>query len=415
MKCLAILSLLIAATWAEVYFKEEFLDADYEKRWVQSTSKGADAGVFKWSAGKFYNDAEKDKGIQTSQDAKFYGLSAKFPKPFSNEGKPLVIQFQVKHEQNIDCGGGYVKVVGSDVDQKGFHGDSPYKIMFGPDICGPGTKKVHVIFNYKGKNLLTKKDIRCKDDEMTHLYTLIVKPDNTYEVLIDNDSVEKGELEADWDFLEPKKIKDPAAKKPADWEDNEKINDPTDQKPADWEKPKTIADPKAKKPDDWDDEMDGEWEAAQVDNPEYKGEWKAKQIDNPKYKGPWIHPEIDNPKYEADIMLYKYNDIGGLAFDLWQVKSGTIFDNVFVGDDIAEAKAFGEETWRKTADGEKKMKDAQDEIDRKKADEEEKKRKEEEALKKAAEPKKADEPIKVEPPVEKKPEEAKPDLAKDEL
>lgn len=22
------------------------------------------------------------------------------------------------------------------------HGDSPYLIMFGPDICGPGTKKV---------------------------------------------------------------------------------------------------------------------------------------------------------------------------------------------------------------------------------------------------------------------------------
>ena len=35
-------------------------------------------------------------------------------------------------------------------------------VVVGPDICGPGTKKVHVIFNYKGKNLLTKKDIRCK-------------------------------------------------------------------------------------------------------------------------------------------------------------------------------------------------------------------------------------------------------------
>ena len=34
--------------------------------------------------------------------------------------------------------------------------------MFGPDICGPGTKKVHVIFNYKGKNVLINKDIRCK-------------------------------------------------------------------------------------------------------------------------------------------------------------------------------------------------------------------------------------------------------------
>lgn len=37
----------------------------------------------------------------------------------------------------------------------------------GPDICGPGTKKVHVIFTYKGKNLLTKKDIRCKVREFS--------------------------------------------------------------------------------------------------------------------------------------------------------------------------------------------------------------------------------------------------------
>ena len=70
-------------------------------------------------------------GIQTSQDAKFYGLSAKFEKPFSNEGKTLVIQFTVKHEQNIDCGGGYAKIFSSDLDQKDMHGDSPYLIMFG--------------------------------------------------------------------------------------------------------------------------------------------------------------------------------------------------------------------------------------------------------------------------------------------
>jgi len=49
-------------------------------------------------------------GIQTSEDARFYGISAKFDKPFTNDGKTLVIQFTVKHEQEIDCGGGYVKV-----------------------------------------------------------------------------------------------------------------------------------------------------------------------------------------------------------------------------------------------------------------------------------------------------------------
>lgn len=103
------------------------------------------------------------------------------------------------------------------------HGESPYEIMFGPDICGPGTKKVHVIFSYKGKNHLINKDIRCKDDVFTHFYTLIVKPDNTYEVLIDNEKVESGNLEDDWDFLPPKKIKDPNAKKPEDWDDKVSI------------------------------------------------------------------------------------------------------------------------------------------------------------------------------------------------
>ena len=47
--------------------------------------------------------------MQTSQSAKFYAMSGGFDK-FTNEGKTVVIQFTVKHEQKIDCGGGYVKV-----------------------------------------------------------------------------------------------------------------------------------------------------------------------------------------------------------------------------------------------------------------------------------------------------------------
>lgn len=70
-----------------------------------------------------------------------------------------------------------------------------------------------------------------QDDEYTHLYTLIVNPVNTYEVKIDNKKVESGNLEDDWDFLPPKKIKDPEAKKPEDWDDREKIPDPDDKKP----------------------------------------------------------------------------------------------------------------------------------------------------------------------------------------
>lgn len=90
---------------------------------------------------------------------------------------------------------------------------------------------------------MINKEIRCKDDVFTHFYTLIVKPDNTYEVLIDNEKVESGNLEDDWDFLPPKKIKDPEAKKPEDWDERATIPDPDDKKPEDWDKPEHIPDP----------------------------------------------------------------------------------------------------------------------------------------------------------------------------
>jgi len=366
MKLVLLLAALCGSALSEVFFEEHFDSLD---AWVQSTHKGAEAGKFELSAGKFYGDEKKDQGAKTSQDAKFYGMSAEF-KPFSNVDKPMVIQFTVKHEQNIDCGGGYIKLFNCALDQKDMHGESPYNVMFGPDICGPGTKKVHVIFEHKGKNHLIKKDIRCKDDVFTHLYTLILNTDGTYEVLIDNESAQKGSLTEDWDFLPPKKIKDPEAKKPDDWVDNAKLDDPEDSKPEDWDKPEHIADPDATKPEDWDDEMDGEWEPPMIDNPDYKGEWKPRQIDNPDYKGPWVHPEIDNPEYnEEDAKdIAKYAENCKIGFDLWQVKSGTIFDNMMITDDPAAAKAAGEALWAVTKEGEKKMKDEQDEEERKKAE-----------------------------------------------
>ena len=41
-----------------------------------------------------------------------------------------------------------------------------------------------------------------------------------------------------------------------------------------------------------------------------------------------------------------------------QVKAGTIFDNVLITDDEEYAEEYGNETWGKTKDPEKKMKDA---------------------------------------------------------
>jgi len=364
MKVFALIVLgIVAFASAEVYFKDTFHNLDH---WVVSKNKEKEgtAGKFSISAGKYFGDAEEDKGLKTTEDAHFYQISAKLPNEFSNEGKDLIIQYSVKHEQHIDCGGGYIKLIPKGLDQDNFNGDSDYNIMFGPDICGH-TKKTHVIFNYKGKNHLVKKDIKCETDEWTHLYTLIVKPDNTYEVLIDGSSVAKGSLAEDFDMLPAKEIKDPAAKKPSDWVDAKTIPDPEDKKPEGYDNiPAQISDPDATKPDDWDDELDGEWESPLIDNPEYKGEWKAKTIPNPEYKGEWIHPLIANPDYFEDDKLYRYASNAFTGFEVWQVKAGTIFDNIIITDDIAEANKLAEVTKALQA-AEKKAKDAEDEENRK--------------------------------------------------
>ena len=74
-------------------------------------------------------------------------------------------------------------------------------------------------------------------------------------------------------------------------------------------------------------------------------------------QGVWSAPEIDNPEFKEDKELYKRGKIGYVGFELWQVKSGTIFDNIILTDSKDEALAFAKETWGKNIEGEKKMKE----------------------------------------------------------
>lgn len=202
---------------AKIYFEDRFLEGSIEK-WHISKRDHEDLGVCEFAKPVERFDEKEDGGLKTTQNARFYRYSSPFTEPLPTKDKSICVQFTVKHEQDIDCGGGYVKLLGESFDPDDFHGDSPYEIMFGkrlvkclmlilgPDICGYDKKMVHVIFSHKGQNYLVKKDITCKSDVLSHLYTLVVKPDNTFEVFIDQKSVEKGSLEDDFDMLLPKKI-----------------------------------------------------------------------------------------------------------------------------------------------------------------------------------------------------------------
>merc|ERR1711920_893932 len=234
---------------------------------------------------------------------------------------------------DIECGGGYVKLGPKMDDPTAFGDPTVYNIMFGPDKCGY-TKRTHLIFNYKGKNVLKKSDLDYKQetDGTSHGYRMILKPDNTVRVEIDEEKIYEGSIKEDWEVLAPKEIADPEDKKPDDWSDESMIDDP---------------------------------EAPMKDNPAYKGDWMVKRISNPAYKGFWEAKKIANPDYVDDDSVYKFDAFGFIGFDLWQVKGNTIFDNIIITDDAAEADSFAKK-WKDPSAVEKAKKNEED--DAKKAE-----------------------------------------------
>lgn len=106
----AILGLASLAT-AEVFLHENFSDGEgWKDRWVSSTVRD-DLGKLEVSPGNWYVDAEKNAGLRTTEDYRFYATSTKLQKPFDNKDKTFVAQLDVKNEQSIDCGGSYIKVI----------------------------------------------------------------------------------------------------------------------------------------------------------------------------------------------------------------------------------------------------------------------------------------------------------------
>ncbi|XP_045792853.1 calreticulin-3-like, partial [Trifolium pratense] len=98
-------------------------------------------------------------------------------------------------------------------------------------------------------------------------------------------------------------------------------------------------------PDNWDEDGVGIWKRPKIPNPAYKGPWKLKKIKNPNYKGKWKTPWIDNPEAEDDPDLYVLQPIKYVGIEVWQVKGGSVFDNILICDDPEYAKQVVDEVF----------------------------------------------------------------------
>ena len=127
----------VGAVGAEVYFEEDF-SGDWEKKWVSGKPPGKEMGKWAVGSGKWFVDEEVNKGLQTTEDMRFYSITSKLDKPATSKDKTLVLQFSAKVEnhQYAFCGGGYIKLLPETTKQETFGGDDGYHIMFGPDLCG---------------------------------------------------------------------------------------------------------------------------------------------------------------------------------------------------------------------------------------------------------------------------------------
>ncbi|GJQ65294.1 hypothetical protein Trydic_g7414 [Trypoxylus dichotomus] len=377
---------------SKVYIAEHFDDKDtFEKHWIKSAAKkeGISEDIAKYDGLWLIETPDRDglpgdKGLVLKSKAKHSAISAKLSRPFIFNSKPLIVQYEVVFQDGQECGGAYLKLLTDGPETKNlanFQDKTPYTI-------------IHV--NPKNGTIEEKHCKKPKDrledyfnDKLPHLYTLVVKPDNTYEIIIDNKVVNSGSLLEDFTppVNPPAEIDDPTEKKPADWDERERIPDPEAVKPEDWDEdapaqiidenavipdgwledePKHIPDPDAIRPDDWDTEMDGEWEPPLIDNPacanaigcgkwepplinnpKYKGKWMPPLIDNPNYKGKWRPKRISNPDYFEDKYPFRMQSISAIGFELWSMSNNILFDNVIITEDIKVAEEWAAETFNK--------------------------------------------------------------------
>lgn len=392
--------LLCLVSAVEPIFYDSF-EESWEGRWIPST-KEEYQGVWKHEK----SEGHENSGLLISEKARKYGIAADLPEIVEFKDEPVVLQYDLRLQNGLECGGAYLKFL---LPQEAgwtpskLDNESPYSIMFGPDKCG-ATNKVHFIFRHKNPKTGKYVEHHLKSppapitDKLSHVYTAILYPNNSVSILVDGEVKKTADLlSADFEppVLPRETIPDPEDKKPEDWDERAKIPDPEATKPEDWDEdapfeiedleaekpegwlddePEEVDDEEAVKPEDWDDDEDGEWEAPKIPNPKcidapgcgewkrptkknpaYKGKWYAPMIDNPNYKGIWKPRDIPNPDY---FHLEKPNmeAIAAIAIEIWTMQDGILFDNVLVTRNVDLAKEYRDKEWKAKYDAEKEKK-----------------------------------------------------------
>lgn len=236
--------------------------SDHKHAWVSSEARkvtlderSEDKQVHEYTYSRDWTFAEPtvypgligDRGMLLPTGGKHYSISTAFQEPLKFGDKPFVLQYEVKLQEGLECGGAYMKLFRAP--SEGYMGKfrpervddrTPFSVMFGPDRCGD-TDKVSIHYAHHWTRMQVRFIIQhlnprsgkveekhlqqppmIRSTKLSTLYTLIVHPDGKFNVLINRENVRSGNLLEDFNppLNSPAEIDDPTDVKPENWVDD---------------------------------------------------------------------------------------------------------------------------------------------------------------------------------------------------
>ena len=384
----------------DLLFYENFTDPNVLEYWIASKNYKFNA---KWENEQLFplQTRRSERGIVVKDKERSAAISHKFRHPINVPNETLVIQFEARAQFLFTCTSMYMFLfTDPDFEPLEFSNSTHHIIEFGPERCLSTNMTKLSFFTDSEEGSLKQVEHKLKTpqwipvDEISHLYTLVIRPNNTFEYMIDNRSMRNGTFTDDFtpslvDDSNSPMIDDPNDVKPDDWDDRALIRDPNEKKPKDWDddappmipdpkkltppkgwlldEPKTIMDSSANKPRDWNEQLMGEWKPQlipnpkcasapgcgpytppKIRNPKARGKWRPKYIQNPNYKGEWHPRKIPNPNYKPQNdkepqQKFVIPPLTGIGFNVWTQHREIAFTNVLIGTNETEIKRWNNE------------------------------------------------------------------------
>jgi hypothetical protein len=190
------------------------------------------------------------------------------------------------------------------------------------------------------------------------LYTLIIRPNNTYSILIDAFPIVDGSLLTDFDppIAPPETLPDPTDKKPADRDARPFLSTPGppseriliintySTKPPDWaeDEPELLPDATAVRPAYWDASVLGAWRPPAVFNRRFRGRFFPALEPNPRFVDqspapnpcfcvPWAPHGVRNTAFSPAAA--RLRPLTGAGFELWSANRELAFSRILIARD----------------------------------------------------------------------------------